>query len=61
MEKVISCQECGQGFVLTGNRGTMPEIEQAVSCPKCGHKQEVVWPVDMGWKVPIAGESIRNL
>ncbi len=60
MEKRISCEECGQRFVLNGNRGTLPQKEQTVTCPKCGHKQEVIWPVDMGWKVSIQGESIRN-
>jgi len=57
MEKGIRCKECGQRFVLNGNRGTLPEEEQPVTCPKCGCKQEVLWPIDMGWTVSIPGDS----
>lgn len=56
MEKGINCEKCGQRFVLAGNRGNMPEKKQMVKCPKCGFPQEVLWPVDMGWKISTTDE-----
>jgi len=51
MEKQVRCTKCGKLFVLTGERGTSKEVLQGVTCPICGHPNEVSWPMDMGWKV----------
>jgi len=57
MEKRINCEHCRKLFVLTGNRGAMREEAQSVTCPICGHLQEVLWPIDMGWNVFVPDES----
>jgi DNA-directed RNA polymerase subunit RPC12/RpoP len=51
MEKQTHCAKCGILIVVTGPSSTSREVMQSLTCPACGHPNEVSWPMDMGWKV----------
>ena len=54
MEKQINCTQCGVRIVVIGEPSTSRQVMQGLTCPKCGHPNEVSWPMDMGWKVSIS-------
>jgi hypothetical protein len=48
MEKRVRCNKCDKAFEVVGERGTMKEVPQSVTCPYdgCEEKNEVTWPMD---------------
>jgi DNA-directed RNA polymerase subunit RPC12/RpoP len=51
MKKNVICTKCRKTFTVHGNRGSMREVDQPVTCPYCGEPNEVLWPMDMGFTV----------
>jgi DNA-directed RNA polymerase subunit RPC12/RpoP len=51
VEKRISCAKCGELIVLTGSSDGSKEVPHGVTCPTCGHPNEVMWPMNIGWKI----------
>lgn len=46
MEKPVVCTKCSQRFKATGPTSKVKEKIHSITCPYCGEKNDVLWPMD---------------
>ena len=55
IHKTLRCKKCGVSLTVEGSGSRFREVAQPVTCPKCGEKNELLWPMDGGYKVTAGG------
>ena len=54
MEKIIECTKCHARIRIFGPVDRSKEVSHGVTCPNCKEPNEVVWPMNCGWKVEVS-------
>ncbi len=51
MKKIVVCNSCKRPFSVEGPASNTKLVEDKVTCPHCGHPNEVEWPLGQGFEV----------
>ena len=51
MTKTVCCTKCKMKFKVAGDTDRSKEVPQGVTCPYCREPNDVMWPMNCGWKI----------